>query len=228
MFNIQVIRKGNRIAPPSTYQSLQTNGAVANGYATITSIAAYGTFGDFTIEFWLNRGAWNNSFARIIDFDYSAAFAIDRSGSTDKLNFQIKNNNFVSATDITQDTWIHVACVRSGSTAYIYLNGTQDAVQAVNGSTFDYSVSTYFGVGANVTTNPGAETQTIKMTDLRFWKEARSLAQISANMNTHLVGNETNLIGNWQFINGSLADSTANVNTMGLQASASVTTDNPY
>lgn len=225
MFNIQVFRKGNRI---SRYKSLQTNGAVTNGYASFPSISAYGTFGDFTVEFWLNKAAWDVSFARIIDFSFSSGFAIDRSSSTNKLNFQILNANFVSTTDLPENTWIHIACVRSGTTGFIYFNGTQDATGVVNGGTFAYTVSSNFGVGVNLSTSVGNERQTFKMTDLRIWKEARSQPQISANMNTHMTGTETNLIGNWQFIEGALTDSTSNNNTMVLQSAASISTSNPY
>jgi len=228
MFNIQVIRKGNRMSPPSNYQSLQTNGAVANGYATIPSIAAYGTFADFTVEFWIKKPSWTDSFARIIDFSFSNGFAIDRSGSSNKLNFQILNANFVSVADLSDNVWVHVACVRSGSTGFIYFNGVQDNTQAVNGSTFAYTVDATFGVGANTSTSVGNERQTMNITDIRFWKEARSQVQISANMNTHLVGNESNLIGNWQFNDGSLLDSTSNNNSIALEVNASIQADNPY
>jgi len=229
MFNIQTIRKGNRLSPPLSYQSLQTNGAVANGYALAPSIAAYGTFGDFTFEYWINRGAWNNTNSRIIDYDYFSGFAINRSGSTDKLSIGISSGAvMVSVSDLAEGVWTHIAHVRSGSTALIYFNGVLDNSGGISNATFSYNILTNFGIGVNVSNSPGIETQTFKMTDLRFWKEARSQTQIADNMNTHLTGSETNLIGNWQFIDGSLIDSTANASTLSLQASASIVTDNPY
>jgi hypothetical protein len=226
MFNIQVMRKGNRIAPPVNYQSLQTDGSQANGYATIPSIAAYGTFSDFTWEFWISRGAWNSTNGRIIDFDYFNGWTSNRSGTTDKLSMGGKSGAVVASTsDLLQDTWTHIAFVRSGSTGIIYFNGVSDNSGGVSNGTFAYTVLANFFIGE---INGTGAPQTFKMTDLRFWKEARSEAQIAANMNTHLVGNETNLIGNWQFIGGSLADSTANDNTMALQANASIVNTNPY
>lgn len=223
MFNIQLIRKVS-----GSFQSVSTNSTPSDGYATIPSISAYGTFGDFTIEFWIKRGAFANSFARYIDFSFSSGFAIDRSGSTNKLDFQVLNANFISNADLVQDTWTHVACVRSGTTGFIYFNGVQDNTSSVSGSTFPYTVSTIFGIGADVTTSPGNERQSMLITDIRFWNLARSAGQINSNYQIHVDPSSSGLIGNWQFRNGSVNDSTVNNNPMTLKPNASITRDNPY
>lgn len=222
MLNIQVIRK------PYSYKSLQTNGTVANGYATIPSISAYGTFADFTIEFWIKRGAWDSSNARLIDFTYFSGFATNRNGTADTLSLGIISSNVFSISNLAQDVWTHLAFVRSGSTGLIYINGVLDKSGACSGGTFSFSGNTTFGVGADVSDSPGNNRQTAKFTDIRFWKIARTQAQIAGNMNIHLVGNEANLIGNWQFINGSAADSTLNKNRMTLLANASISDSIPY
>lgn len=225
MFNIQVLRKGNRI---SRYKSVSTNSVPTNGYASFPSISAYGTFGDFTAEFWLKKTAWDGSFSRVLDFNYSSGFAIGRYSTTSQLYFLVLNAGIISVSNIADNTWTHIACVRSGANCFIYLNGVQDQTGALSSSTFAYTVSTNFGIGVNLSTDIGNERQSLKMTDLRLWKEARSQTQIANNMNTHMTGSETNLIGNWQFLNGSLADSTSNANTMSLQANASVSAVSPY
>lgn len=230
MFNIQIIRKGRLPLPAASYSSLSTDASVSNGYATIPSISAYGTFNDFTLEFWVKRNGWASANGRFIDFfGYFNGWTTNRSGSTDKVSQGgVSSSVMVSLSDLADLTWTHIAFVRSGSTALTYFNGSLDNSGGVGGAAFSYTAAANIGVGANTTNDPGNDRLTFLMTDIRFWKEARSGTQIADNMNTHLTGSETNLVGNWQFENGSLTDSTSNGNSIVLQAAASISSDNPY
>jgi hypothetical protein len=109
-------------------------------YLTTPSNAAFafGT-GDFTLEAWIYRTGDNpvsSTYTQNI-FDFRTAepqSAINlgydggNSGYTNKIYFYINGTYYlVSTTSISLYTWYHVAVVRSGSTATLYINGTAEA-----------------------------------------------------------------------------------------------------
>lgn len=201
------------------YSSVETFKA-ANASATIASIPAYGTWGDFTIEFW-TRITGMGYFAGVVVF---GPMSFKQYTTSNSLEFAVygTGGGFDIGVDFSQ--WQHMAIVRSGSMGYVYSNGILETSHAVAGGTFDYTAASNFYIGGGNGDGPVG----MNITDIRFWKVARTQPEIAANMNTHLIGNEPNLAGNWQMIGGSLADSTANANPMVLLAGASVSPNNPY
>lgn len=209
-------------APIPVYLSLQTDGT-ANSVAYIPYNSAYASLGDFAVEFWFKRNGWNGGNSRIIDHNYTNGFIIDRYQTGDTLGFYVNGSAMASATSIADNTWYHVACVRTGSAGYIYINGLQDNIGGINGSAL--SSTDAIGIGQNKSTDPGNERQAITITDIRLWNRGRSGNEIFFNYSKHLVGNESGLIGNWQFVSGSsvLSDSTSTNNSIVTGSAAVIT-----
>lgn len=213
-------------APQPVYLSLLTDGT-SNSVAYIPYNSAYASLGDFTVEFWFKRNGWGGDNARIIDHNYQTGFIVDRSGGGNNIGFYVNGSNISSATNIADQTWYHIACVRTGSAGYIYINGLYDNTGGINGSAL--SSTDDIGIGQNKSTSPGNERQPMTITDIRLWNTARTGDQILSNYIGHLVGNESGLIGNWQFVSGSsvLSDSTSTSNSIITGSAAFLTSSLP-
>ena len=92
---------------------------------------AYGT-GDFTVEFWINTSNWN-----IVPFDtrpsstngdYFTLF-IDSNGALNWYEGGAERIEGING-EIVQNTWIHIAATRKGTSSRLFVNGVQ------TGSTF--------------------------------------------------------------------------------------------
>ena len=119
---------------------------------------AFGS-GDFTVEGWiyLNNvsstkgimyGLGNNSFGLRVGQSYLGnvnGLNISRSGIAD-LEY--------CAFTFSTNTWYHIAVVRSGTTIYFFVNGTQQTTQGSGGSSYNFATpTTGFIIGANNDTN---------------------------------------------------------------------------
>jgi hypothetical protein len=119
---------------------------------------AFGS-GDFTVEGWiyLNNvsstkgimyGLGSNSFGLRVGQSYLGnvnGLNISRSGIAD-LEY--------CAFTFSTNTWYHIAVVRSGTTIYFFVDGTQQTTQGSGGSSYNFATpSTGFIVGANNDTN---------------------------------------------------------------------------
>jgi hypothetical protein len=93
--------------------------------------------GDFTIEMWFRAAAVNTDQTLIIrrasatakgiviNINASAANKLGFiAGDTDTAAWEV---SMTSTSDLSADTWHHIAIVRSGNNFYLYLDGTQEA-----------------------------------------------------------------------------------------------------
>ena len=145
--NFTVTRNGNTTQGTfSPYGSNWGNYFADNGnYFTPPSNAAFalGT-GDFTIEAWFYRTGTNPQNATysqsIFDFrstEPQVAIQLGwdggNAGYANKI-FVYVNGAYpaVSTTSTVINTWYHVAYVRSGATAYLYINGVMEASYAIS------------------------------------------------------------------------------------------------
>jgi len=90
--------------------------------------------GDFTIEFWMNAGSSQQTYAMIadaLDSNDKTGIGINQNdgGSLGYLRFRAQAGYAVLATTtfVLDDTWRHIACVKSGSNGYLFVNGVLEA-----------------------------------------------------------------------------------------------------
>ena len=137
-----------------------TDGAVAfdgsGDYLNISgtnSEFAFGT-GDFTVEFFINTSNWNvvpyDSRPQTLNGDYLTLY-IDSNGA---LRWDEGGTNRIQGSngEITKNAWVHIAATREGTSAKLFVNGSQ------TGST--YTDSTDY---LNATNRPfiGAQSRTV-------------------------------------------------------------------
>lgn len=99
-----------------------------------TSQLAFGS-GDFTIEFWLKADSEGQSYyAMVMDSTSNntgtgIGLGANVGGQNDKLSFFAQGglSTLVSTTTVTDNTWRHIACIKSGSNGYLFINGILEA-----------------------------------------------------------------------------------------------------
>ncbi len=125
-----------------------------------------------------------------------------------KLAFGAKNTTVSSDASVSTGAWVHVAVTRAKNRGAIalYVNGQPDATGAGPNTTLDDSAT--LDIGGDL-----ADGRFFKgrIREVRAWSVVRTAAEISANINTRLVGNETGLVAYWRLDDGAgiiAADST--------------------
>ena len=114
-------------------------------------------------------------------------------------------------------TWHHVAFVYDGNNQLLYIDGTLVNSSPTSGAV---NITTGFNsglvIGARYDQNQQYSNTSFE--DVRIWTIARSAAEISANINTNLSGNETGLVAYYRFEDGqgssTVADLSGNGNTL--------------
>lgn len=133
-------------APTAMASSVYFDGT--GDYLSVANNAAFdfGT-GDFTIEAYVyiagnsSLDGSNRRYANIFSLTTASAwpfgFAIQGNSTTTGTGLEIVNGTTAAlvSTTIQQSTWNHIAVVRSGSSAYFFVNGTQvGTTQSISGS----------------------------------------------------------------------------------------------
>lgn len=152
--------------------------------------------------------------------DHYWMMSTNNSGANTVFRFRLKTNGSsttLQATtgNLSEDTWYHVAATYDGSNMRIYLNGTQIASTPKTGSlTTNPAVEAW--IGDNPPTN-GVRSWKGEIDEVRIWNTARTQAQLQANSNIELSGNEAGLQAYYQFNEGDgqiITDLTGNNNTV--------------
>jgi hypothetical protein len=109
----------------------------------------FGT-GDWTIDFRVRRNGNQASYNGIISGNTSSVTGWEVAfgdGANNKICLNSKAsgswvaNELLSTTALSNTTWYHVAIVRNGNTAALYINGTSEATKNVTGYTYNSSGS---------------------------------------------------------------------------------------
>jgi hypothetical protein len=92
----------------------------------ITSDGSFAYAGDFTVEAWVRPASFGNA---IVLFSQGSAeasmIAIYAAQSTGQLIYYAYSNNRITGSNLTLNTWHHIAVSRSGSSIKLFLDGTQ-------------------------------------------------------------------------------------------------------
>ena len=192
--------------------SLQFDGT-STSYIDCGSKSQYSQV-QFTIEAWIYYQTLNDGY--IISNEGwgtgAQGFTLHTSGS--KLEFIIGSNaNWIklkSISNISINTWYHVAATYSSGAMNIYINGVLDNTSVISGSPMVTSTQNLcIGEGAMW---KGRE-MTGEMSDVRLWNKVRSTTEINSTMSTTLFGNEPGLVANWKMDEGNgiaVAEATGN------------------
>lgn len=171
--------------------------------ATASSMTLSGSA--VTLEAWIYVDVFQASspyISSLLGIEESDNACLLRLGDTglakNKLQFTLhigsNNINLDGITALSTNTWYHVAATYDGATMKIYVNGILDASTPQTGS---FTASGNFLL-ADCGEWPGRYLNG-KMDEVRIWSNARSQAEIRANMYQELEGNEDNLVAYYKF-----------------------------
>ena len=158
---------------------------------------------DFTFSFWINPVLTGDAFQRIIDKStggpanngYSIYFH-----SNDNIRVAIDGTVVLTGNSpVVAGVWQHIAVVGDGSNYHIYKDGIN--VGTSTGSYVNPPATTTNMYLASRNNGFGREYKG-QMDEVRIWTIARSQAQIQADMNQPLDGNEPGLLAYWTFQDG--------------------------
>lgn len=95
-------------------------------------------------------------------------------------------------------TWYHIAVTFASGTVKYYVNGSQQGTDQTDTNTSTFDGTSAFLIGANVPSGPMDFFDGL-IDDVRVYNVVRSQAQIAADYQQELIGNETNLQAYWPF-----------------------------
>jgi hypothetical protein len=181
--------------------SAQSSNALSfDGTDDYVSTPAYvvPTSGDFTVELWVYATTYTGYREFVSQGTTGNAFYIGTTNSSGV----IRCGDTWIATGVTMplNRWVHLALVKSGSSATLYVDGVQKASLASG-----YSISTAgtpFQMGAQYGGN--GEFHNGKLDEIRVWNVARTATQIKAGLyNTNLSVSTSGLVAYYKLDEGS-------------------------
>lgn len=152
------VNSGTAIQPVGPFRALNSwtpttvGGSIyfdgATDYLDVSNVdTAFGSSGNFTIDFWMYPTVINSAIKAIIDprtADTSAHPLIWISAANRLYYFTTNATRITGTTTLTANQWYHVALVRNSGTTTLYLNGSVEGTWA---DTTNYIASTKFRIG---------------------------------------------------------------------------------
>lgn len=209
---------------------------------------------DYTIEVWANTesmgvcdGDSNNTMVSKFDVGGGSRgyeFSLCHDGTNGKLQSQfsynctnVPNGAGSSAVTINNGTWYFFATVASSTGSNVgdiaFFKGDQSndpslvSFHALADNAFGCNSTGQFQIGEE-TGYASLDPFDGKIDEVRVWSKARTVAEMAADYDTQLVGNEANLVGYWKFDNDAGVDQTANNNDLTNNNTATFSTDVPF
>ncbi|MCO6491481.1 MAG: thrombospondin type 3 repeat-containing protein [Phaeodactylibacter sp.] len=187
---------------PSDNKALDFIGGPTGDYIQFSNKFLFHDPGDATLEFWVKKYTSQDQSILWTGFpgEDRDRYNILTSSAGVCFDYREPNGNisghvFGCTGFFANDTWVHVALVRSGNTYYKYLNGELAGTAVDNNP----NLPTYAGwrisgrLGYSHTRFNGF------IDDLRLWSHARTQAEIQADMNKELQGCEPGLFAYYPF-----------------------------
>lgn len=177
-----------------------------------------------TLEAWIYPTAWAANYYEgsvVVKEQPNSGYML-RVGENGRADFHLGNGSseFGATTGtgvLALNEWQHLAAVLDGTSMALYVNGVSVATQTFSGTIGSHSDSLFIG-------SSGLSTRlfTGKIDEVRVWDDARTLAEIQANMNKELSGEESNLAAYYPISNANgstLRDYSCNSNIGDLKNS---------
>ena len=205
------------LTPPTAADNCSLSAGLGNALSFDGSsdfVQLNGTFGgptwqEATIEAWVNSDA-TGGFQSIVSAN-SLSFVHFQMYSSGGNAVYANNTSFnLPIIPQTPGVWKHVAIVVKSGNSKVYVNGVQLGGTAT--TTFDYLLeSNAVSIGRGYL---NSRLMNGKIDEVRIWTTARTQAQIQANMNNQLVGNEAGLYAYYNFNQGVAGGNNAGVTNL--------------
>ena len=170
----------------------------------------YSGTSEMSFESWVNVPNFGSTY-RLFSKNHSFAptvqyiFEINSDG---KLNFSMDKFNtgwqnvFTSENAIPLNKWVHIALIKTATTASAYVNGVLFATGNIDATRQSATASTTGEVRiASIFDTPGNFYKG-KMDEVRIWSKALTEVEIRSNMFKNMVGNEADLVVYYNFNEG--------------------------
>lgn len=203
-------------------------------YFTAADSASLSVTGNATWEAWIKPESMAGTmtlFTKWRDSGTEKSYGFDINTSGNIFCYTSANGSTYAGTTVTLSTpittgsWQHISIVYTASSGNVevFVNGvSQGSVTGNRTSLFDSTET--FAIGRDWSYGQYFDGL---IDEVRVWATARTGANILADYQTQLAGNETNLNAYWKLDNA-LTDSTANANTLTNVNSVTFSTDVPF
>ena len=192
----------------------------SNDYINITDNASMTSTNAVTISAWFKKLSSSNWMSLVGKGTTDANEEYVLMVKDDQVYFDVGQGGgpyLQQSTTISIGVWHHIAAVhtRSGSTSAlkVYINGKDVGGSTVGASNNPNDNSHPLTIGSRFSTSNAPFQGQID--EVRIWSEARSQAEIKANMHTELSGDESNLVAYYNFNEGTgttVSDMSSNSN----------------
>ncbi len=157
--------------------------------------------GIFTVECWAKVEGGAGTFRSPVTSRDAAPFSgyLFYAGMTDNWEFWIGNGTWqpLIGSPVVLDEWFHLAGTFNGTEMKFYIDGVLSGTQTVGG--YVPNDSSPLRIGAGVTESSPLCFFDGQVDEVRVWNDVRTSAEIRANMNRALIGNEAGLVAYYQF-----------------------------
>jgi len=213
---------------PSNNMVLSLDGA---GDYVDVDFANY-NFSEFTMEAWINVPTYggNSHYVSlyqnvyIIIGDYSSG--VMSSWASGLSPVDAGESTIPQQPTLGTNEWHHLALSYNGSHQYVYIDGMLVDSVSTTGTLAHDSIG--FNQDLNIGSRYTNSTQFVTgyIDEVRIWNVFRDSTDIQSDMLAKLDGNETGLLGYWNFDDGTANDVTANANDGVLTGDAVIIVDN--
>ncbi len=117
-------------------------------------------------------------------------------------------NGVSASSHIALNTWTHLAATLQGNDLKLYVDGKLEAQTTV--SSYSLNTARPLRIGAGATEGNGNYFFNGQIDEVQIWNHSRTQAEIQAEMNQRLKGNESGLVGYWRFEAGVAKDYSGN------------------